>query len=97
MADASHGLSYHHLVNVAQRHVSDDNSVAARAAIVNAHHKHPMAAIRDDGTTASWDGQYFRVGGRAGVGAAVNAKYGIDPGFVFYTHVSGHYGPFTRR
>jgi hypothetical protein len=45
MADASHGLSYHHLVNVAQWHISDDNYVAARAAIVNAHHRHPMAAI----------------------------------------------------
>ena len=49
MADASRGLTYHHLVNVAQWHISDDNYVAARAAIVNAHHKHPLAA---SGTTA---------------------------------------------
>jgi TnpA family transposase len=97
MADASHGISYHHLVNVAQWHVSDDNYVAARAAIVNAHHKHPMAAIWDDGTTASSDGQYFRAGGRAAGGGAINAKYGIDPGFVFYTHVSGRYGPFHTQ
>ena len=97
MADASHGLSYHHLVNVAQWHISDDNYVAARAAIVNAHHSHPMAAIWDDGTTASSDGQYFRAGGRAGAGGAVNAKYGIDPGFVVYTHVSGRYSPFHTR
>ncbi len=78
MADASRGLSYHHLVNVAQWHISDDNYVAARAAIVNVHHRHPMAAIWDDGTTSSSDGQYFRAGGRAGQGGAVNAKYGID-------------------
>jgi TnpA family transposase len=77
-------ISYHHLVNVAQWHVSDDNYVAARAAVVNAHHKHPMAAIWDDGTTASSDGQYFRAGGRASGGGTINAKYGIDPGFVFY-------------
>lgn len=77
MADASRGLTYHHLVNVAQWHISDDNYVAARAAIINAHHKHPMAAIWDDGTTSSSDGQYFRAGGRAGPGGAVNAKYGI--------------------
>ncbi|HKM63116.1 MAG TPA: Tn3 family transposase [Acidisphaera sp.] len=44
-ADTSRGLSYHRLVNVAQWHVKDDNYAAARAAIVNAHHKHPMAAI----------------------------------------------------
>jgi TnpA family transposase len=97
MADASHGMRYHHLVNVAQWHLSDDNYVAARAAIVNAHHQHPMAVIWDDGTTASSDGQYFRAGGRAGVGGAVNAKYGIEPGFVVYTHVSGQYSPFHTR
>jgi len=97
MADASRGLGYLHLVNVAQWHISDDNYVAARAAIINAHHKHPMAAIWDDGTTSSSDGQYFRAGGRAGAGESVNAKYGIDPGAVMYTHVSGHYGPFYTR
>ena len=97
MADASRGLGYLRLVNVAQWHISDDNYVAARAAIINAHHRHPMAAIWDDGTTSSSDGQYFRAGGRAGAGGSVNAKYGIDPGAVMYTHVSGHYGPFYTR
>jgi TnpA family transposase len=97
MADASHGVSYHHLVNVAQWHVSDDNYVAARAAIVNAHHKHPMATMWDDGSTASSDGQYFRAAGRGGAGGAVNAKYSNDPGFVVYTHVSGRYSPFHTR
>ena len=97
MADASRSLSYHRLVNVAQWHISDDNYLAARAAIINVHHRHPMAAIWDDGTTSSSDGQYFRAGGRAGPGGAVNAKYGIDPGVVLYTHVSGQYGPFHTR
>ncbi len=55
MADASHGISYHHLVNVAQWRVSDDNYVAARAAIVNAHHKHPMAAIWDERAPSGHD------------------------------------------
>jgi TnpA family transposase len=97
MADASRGLSYYHLVNVAQWHISDDNYIAARAAIINVHHRHPMAAIWDDGTISSSDGQYFRAGGRAGPSGAVNAKYGIDPGVVLYTHVSGRYGPFHTR
>jgi hypothetical protein len=55
MADESRGLGYHHLVIVAQWHIGDDNYVAARAAIVNAPRKHPMAAIWDDGTTSSSD------------------------------------------
>jgi TnpA family transposase len=97
MADASHRLTYHHLVNVAQWHINDDNYVAARALIVNAHHKHPLSAVWDDGTTSSSDGQYFRAGGRASGGRDVNAKYGIDPGAVFYTHVSGRYGPYGSR
>jgi TnpA family transposase len=97
MADASRGLGYYRLINVAQWHISDDNYVAARAAIINAHHRHPMAAIWDNGTTSSSDGQYFRAAGRAGAGGSVNAKYGIDPGAVIYTHVSGHYGPFYTR
>ena len=33
----------------------------------------------------------------ASAGGAVNAKYGIDPGFVVYTHVSGRYSPFHTR
>jgi TnpA family transposase len=97
MADASRGLGYLHLVNVAQWHISDENYVAARAAIINAHHRHPMAAIWDDGTTSSSDGQYFRAGGRAEADGSVNAKYGINPGAVLYTHVSGGYGPFYTR
>jgi TnpA family transposase len=97
MADASRGLGYLHLVNVAQWHISDENYIAARAAIINAHHNHPMASIWDDGTTSSSDGQYFRAGGRAEAGGSVNAKYGINPGAVLYTHVSGGYGPFYTR
>lgn len=61
------------------------------------HHKHKLAALWDDGSTSSSDGQYFRAGGRASSGRDVNAKYGIDPGAVFYTHVSGRYGPFGTK
>ncbi len=97
MADATRGLSYHHLVNVAQWHISEDNYAAARAVIVDAHHRHPLAAVWGDGTDSSSDGQYFRAGGRAGPGGDVNAKYGIDPGVVLYTHHSGRYGPMYTR
>ncbi len=97
MADATRGLSYYHLVNTAQWHVNEDNYAAGRGAIVDAHHRHPMAAIWGDGTDSSSDGQYFRAGGRAGPGGDVNAKYGIDPGIVLYTTQSGQYGPMHTR
>jgi len=93
MADATRGLSYHHLVNVAQWHISEDNYASARATIVEAHHQHPLAAIWGDGTDSSSDGQYYRAGGRAGPSGDVNAKYGINPGTVLYTTQSGQYGP----
>ncbi len=97
MADASRGLTYHRLVNVAQWHITEDNYASARAAIINAHHRHPMAGLWGDGTASSSDGQYFRSGGRAGPSGDVNAKYGIDPGVSLYTHVSDQYGPFHTR
>lgn len=97
MADATRGLTYHHLVNVAQWHINEENYAAARAVVVEAQHRHPMAAVWGDGTDASSDGQYFRAGGRAGPAGDVNARYGIDPGVVLYTHHSGRYAPmFTR-
>ncbi len=65
--------------------------------IIKAHHKHPYAAIWDEGTTSSSDGQYFRTGGRATGAGNVNATYGINPGGVLYTHVSGRFGPFFTR
>jgi len=52
---------------------------------------------RRSGTTSSSDGQYFRASGRAGPSGVINAKYGIDPGVVIYTHVSGRYDPFHTR
>lgn len=97
MAEATRGLSYHHLVNIAHWHITEDNYAAARAAIVNAQHRHPLSTLWGRGTTSSSDGQYFRAGGRAGAGGEINAKYGIDPGVVLYTHVSDHYGPFHTK
>ncbi len=94
MADASRGLAYHHLVNIAEWHVSDDGYANARAAIVDAHHAHPMAAVWGDGTTSSSDGQYFRTGGTGSWAGDVNARHGNEAGAVMYTHVSSGYGPF---
>lgn len=97
MADATRGLTYHHLVNVAQWHINEDNYAAGRAAVVEAQHRHPMAALWGDGTDSSSDGQYFRAGGRAGPAGDVNARHGIDPGVVLYTHHSGRYAPMFSR
>jgi hypothetical protein len=74
MADASRGLGYLHLVNVAQWHISDDNYVAARAAIINAHHRHPMAAIWDDAQADRTDSVHSAMAIRSGAAPAQSRR-----------------------
>jgi TnpA family transposase len=64
------------------------------AQLIDAHHKLPIAAVWGDGDTSSSDGQFFRSGKRGNNAGDVNARYGVDPGFTFYTHVSDQHGPY---
>ena len=57
----------------------------------------PIAAIWGDGTTSSSDGQFFRSAKRGDAAGAVNARYGHDPGFSFYTHLSDQHGPYSIK
>jgi len=97
MADASQGISYAQLAWTHSWYLSEDNYRAALATLVDAHHALPLAASWGGGRTSSSDGQYFRVGRRGGGHGSINAKYGTDPGVLFYTHVSDQYGPFHSK
>ena len=88
MADASQGISYAQLAWTHSWYLSDENYRSALATIINAHHALPLAAAWGAGTTSSSDGQYFRAGRRGGGHGSINAKYGADPGMLFYTHLS---------
>lgn len=94
MAGASQGVSRDQLVWVEDAYIRDDTCHAAIAAIINAHHRLPIASVWGDGTTSSSDGQFFRGGKRVAAGGDINARYGVDPGFSFYTHVSDQHGPY---
>lgn len=94
MAGASQGVSRDQLVWVQDAYIRDDTCHAAIATIINAHHRLPIASVWGDGTTSSSDGQFFRGGKRAATGGDINARYGVDPGFSFYTHVSDQHGPY---
>ena len=48
-------------------------------------------------TTSSSDGQFFRSGKRGGTAGDFNARYGVDPGFSLYTHVSDQHGPYNVK
>ncbi len=94
MATASQGVTRDQLVWTQDAYIREDTYSAALATIINAHHALPITATWGDGTTSSSDGQFFRGGKRAATGGDINARYGVDPGFSFYTHVSDQHGPY---
>lgn len=94
MAEASQGVTPDQLVWTKSAYIAPDNYKAALARIIDAHHTLPIAAVWGQGTTSSSDGQFFRSGKRGSGAGDFNAKYGVDPGFSFYTHVSDQHGPY---
>jgi TnpA family transposase len=97
MAQASQGVTRDQLVWTADAFIRDDTYKAALARIIDAHHALPISGVWGDGTTSSSDGQFFRSGKRGGIAGEVNARYGVDPGFSFYTHVSDQHDPYHAR
>ena len=94
MAQASK-IPHHRLLHIAQWHISSSTYEAAAAAVNAAHRRLPIVTMWGDGTTSSSDGQFFRAGRNAG--GTINAKYGMEPGFLAYTFVSDQYDPFHTR
>lgn len=97
MAESSRGLTHARLLWTAEWHMRDETYASALAAIVDHHHAHPLASVWGPGDTSSSDGQFFRAGGRGEARADHNARYGSDPGALFYTHVSDRFAPFHTK
>jgi TnpA family transposase len=97
MANASHGITRDQLIWTQDAYIREETYNAALATIINAQHRLPIAGIWGDGTTSSSDGQFFRGGKRGATGGDINARYGVDPGFSFYTHVSDQHGPYHAK
>ena len=103
MADASavsedgQKLTFRRLAWADDWHLSEENYRKALAEIVNVHHRLPMSANWGEGKTSSSDGQRFRAGGHKDFTSQVNARYGREPGVMFYTHVSDQYAPFYTK
>ena len=93
MAAASQGVTRDQLVWARDAYVREDSYRQALAILIDAQHRLPIASVWGDGTSSSSDGQFFRGGKRLGVGD-FNARYGVDPGFSLYTHVSDQHGPY---
>lgn len=99
MAEASPdpGMTARRLMYLADWFVRPDSYAAGLAELVNFQSKLPLAALWGDGTTSSSDGQRFPTGGRGKTFGHLNAKYGREPGILFYTHVSDQYAPFHTK
>lgn len=97
MAESSRGLTHARLLWTAEWHIRDETYAGALAAIVDHHHAHPLSRLWGPGDTSSSDGQFFRAGGRGEARADHNARYGSEPGVLFYTHVSDRFAPFHSK
>lgn len=74
MAESCSGTPYAKRAWLQAWHVRDETYSAALAALVNAQFRHPFAGDWGDGSTASSDGQRFRVGGHAERGGNIHPK-----------------------
>ncbi|GAA3273465.1 hypothetical protein GCM10020258_50460 [Sphingomonas yabuuchiae] len=94
MAAASQGVTRDQLLWTHDAYIRDDSYRAALALLINAHHRLPFSRVWGDGTTSSSDGQFFRAAKRGASGGDINARYGVDHGFSFYTHNSDQRAPY---
>ncbi|CCH47872.1 Tn3 family transposase [Pseudodesulfovibrio piezophilus] len=97
MAEASSGASYKQLSWVSDWYVRSECYSRGLAEITNYHHIIPLAGQWGDGSTSSSDGQHFPLGSVGRGLGDVNARYGRDPGVIFYTHISDQYTPFHSQ
>lgn len=94
MADACKTVSLRRLAWTADWHIRDECYSQALAQVIDAQHNHPFSRHWGEGTSSSSDGQHYRAGGRGKASSQLNARYGNDPGVMFYTHVSDQFGPY---
>ncbi|CAN5134682.1 Tn3-like element TnAs1 family transposase [soil metagenome] len=90
-------VTYERLAWASDWHVRDETYQRATSELVNHHHCLPFSGNWGKGTTSSSDGQRFQAGGHKDFTAQVNARYGREPGMMFYTHISDQYSPFYTR
>lgn len=90
-------ITYERLAWASDWHVRDETYQRATAELVNRHHRLPFSRNWGEGTTSSSDGQRFQAGGHRDFTSQVNARYGREPGIMFYTHISDQYSPFYTR
>ncbi len=77
-------------------YLREDTLRAANAAIVNAHHRHPLAAAQGGGTLSSSDGLRMPMRGKSLTGRALS-RYFVHEGLTSYTHISDQYSTYGTK
>lgn len=95
MAEAS-GLSYDTLAWTSEWYLREDTLRAANTAIINQHHRLPLAAVWGGGTMSSSDGQRFPAKGKSLTARALS-RYFLDEGISTYTHVSDQHTTYGTK
>ncbi|GAA3605542.1 hypothetical protein GCM10022236_04290 [Microlunatus ginsengisoli] len=95
MADAT-GISEDTLAWTSQWYLRQETLREANARLVNAHHRHPLAALWGGGTLSSSDGQRFPQRGRSLTARALS-RYFLDEGTTTYTHVSDQHSTYGTK
>jgi TnpA family transposase len=93
MADATPGISYEQMANIAQWRMEEEAMKTAQTALVNFHHQLDLPLLWGDGTTSSSDGMRVELGVSA-LNAQANPHYGIGKGTTFYRFTSDQYSSF---
>ncbi|MBU0580163.1 MAG: Tn3 family transposase [Candidatus Margulisbacteria bacterium] len=93
MADATPGISYPQIANVAQWRMEEEAMKTAQTALVNFHHQLDLPLLWGDGTTSSSDGMRVEIG-VAALNAQANPHYGNGKGTTFYRFTSDQYSSF---
>jgi hypothetical protein len=93
----SGGVSYDVLAWTAEWYFREETLEAANAAIVDYHHRLPMAQAFGTGTLSSSDGQRFPVKGKSLTAAHLSRYFARGQGISAYTHVSDQHSTFDTK
>ena len=90
------GISPDTIIWTTRWYLREDTIRAANAAIINTHHRHPLAHVWGGGTLSSSDGLRFPIRGRS-LTARAHSRYFLDQGGTVYTHVSDQHTTYGTQ
>ncbi|WP_134704957.1 Tn3 family transposase [Ammoniphilus sp. YIM 78166] len=96
MAEATPGISYHQMANVAQWRMYEDAMNKAQAVLVNYQHQLALSSYWGNGSTSSSDGMRVQIGVSA-LHADANPHYGTGKGATIYRFVSDQFSSFYTK